>query len=183
MRYPVTKRLTVVFASMVLVTVISFEGWHKFRFEHFVGTGVHTDIVLSNSAVGTNDTYVARVWNLSGRTVDVEGCKLPGGYAGTGVLHHWDVQRWDPSRHDWSSLHGANTWLPKPLGGSDWQDYWSRCGGEITRIRPFTFRDLAWVYKDWVNPSDKIRMAIHTSVKLPLDRQSIIYTEIFSTRK
>ena len=157
---------------------------HRARYGHFVRLGLHTDIVIGDSDVGANDTYYARVWNLSFRTIDIEGCRLPRGYVGSGVLYHWDVQRWDVSRNNWSSLHGANNWIPQPLGGSNSNDdYWSKCGNEITRVRPFTTRTLAWVYKDWVTPSDSIRMAIHTSVKTPLDQQLIIYTQMFSIQK
>jgi hypothetical protein len=155
---------------------------HRVRYGHFLRPGLHTDIVRGDSDVGTNDMYYARLWNLSLRTVEIEGCRLPGGFVGSGVLYHWDVQRWDASRNGWSSLHGANNWVPRPLGGSDSDDYWSTCGGEITRVRPFAIRTLAWVYKDWVTPSDSIRMAIHTSVRTPLDRQAIIYTQMFSIR-
>ena len=168
---------------VIALAVPAIEVAHRVRYGHFLRPGLHTDVVRGNSDVGTNDTYYGRVWNLSLRTVEIEGCRLPGGYVGSGVLYHWDVQRWDASRNDWSSLDGANNWVHRPLGGSGSNDYWSRCGGEITRVRPLAIRTLAWVYKDWVIPSDSIRMAIHTSVKTPLDQQRIIYTQMFSIQK
>jgi hypothetical protein len=176
------RRIIFGFVIVAALIAIAAEGWHRFHFGHFVGYGLHTDIVLVSSAVGKNDTYVARVWNLSAKTIEVEGCKLPGGYAGSGVLYHWDVQRWDPSRHEWSSLNDANNWIPQPLGSFDLGSAWSRCGGEVTRIRPLAARELAWVFRDWVAKDDAIRMAIHTSVKMPLDRQQIIYTQTFSVQ-
>jgi hypothetical protein len=153
---------------------------HRIHYGHFVGYGVHTDVILSNSAVGTSDTYVARVWNVSLRSIDVEGCKLPGGYAGSGTLHHWDVQKWDSTRRDWSSLKDANHWIPQAFTTPDPEDKWARCGGATTRIYPFAARELAWVFKDWVAKGETVRMAIHTSSRLPADRQPIIYSPSFT---
>jgi hypothetical protein len=175
------KRLAFRFFSVTLMLFVSAESLHKLYYGHFIKPGLHTDIVLTNSDIGTNDTYMAHVWNFSAKTIEVEGCRLPGGYAGSGVLYHWDIQRWDPMRNDWSSLDGANNWLPKPFGHQD--DNWSKCGGEMTQIRPLGSHNLAWVFKDWVTPQDSIRMAIHTSVKMPLDHQPIIYTQMFSIQK
>jgi hypothetical protein len=176
--------VAIVIIAIIALAVPVSEVAHRVRYGHFLRPGLHTDVVRGDSDIGTNDTYYARVWNLTFKTIEIEGCRLPGGYVGSGVLYHWDVQRWDVSRNNWSSLHGANNWIPQPLGGSNSNDdYWSKCGNEITRVRPFTTRTLAWVYKDWVTPSDLIRMAIHTSAKTPLDQQMIIYTQMFSIQK
>src|SRR5580765_3947136 len=101
---------------VLMLFATTVEGWHRLRFGHFVGPGLHTDVLVENSDIGSRDMYVARIWNLSLQTLDIEGCRLPGGFAGSGVLYHWDVQRWAPSRNDWGSLHGADNWLPQPLG-------------------------------------------------------------------
>lgn len=170
--------------AIIALCAIALVTWHRARYGDWPAPGLHTDVVLGNSDIGTNDTYYARVWNLSLRTIEIEGCRLPGGYVGSGTLYHWDVQRWDDSRHDWSSLQGANNWLPQPLGAWDSDnDYWSKCGGEITRIRPLGSRTVAWIFKDRVREGDNVRMAVHTSVKLPLYRQRIIYTQTFSIGK
>src|SRR5215510_1766291 len=126
------KRLAMIAVTVGITLLTTFETLHRMRYGHFVGYGLHTDIVLADSAVAKSDTYVAVVRNLSLASFAVEGCRLPDGYAGSGVLYHWDVQRWDPSRHDWSSLHGANNWVAQPLGGSDWGNASSKCGGAIT---------------------------------------------------
>jgi len=177
----IKKAIIAIVIIALAATVV--EAAHRVLYGHFLRPGLHTDVIRGDSDIGTNDMYYARVWNLSFRTIEIEGCRLPGGIVGTGVLYHWDVQRWEASRNDWSSLHGANNWIPRSLGGSDSNDYWSKCGGEITRVRPFATRTLAWVYKDWVTPSDSIRIAVHTSVKTPLDQQMIIYTQMFSIQK
>jgi len=174
------KRIAIRIVALMAFTLAIIELRHHIHYGHFVSYGVHTDVILSNSDVGMNDTYVACVWNLSLRSIDVEGCKLPGGYVGSGTLHHWDVQKWDSSRRGWSSLNGANHWTPQAFATPDPKDKWARCGGATTRIYPFAARKLAWVFKEWVAKGEKVRMAIHTSATLPADKQPIIYSPTFT---
>jgi hypothetical protein len=168
--------LTLLLAS---VSLLVLEGWHHARYGHFVGYGLHTDVVLGDSDVGKGDMYYARAWNLSASTAEIEGCRLPGGIAGSGIMYHWDVQRFDVVRQQWNSLRGANNWVPEPFGGYGNDAEW-KCKPEITRIRPLSTRTLGWVYREWVTRGDAVRMAIHTSIELPPDGQRIIYTPIFS---
>lgn len=179
----VNRRAIRVVVASVLVFIASvaiIEGRHHHKFGHFVGYGSHTDIVVGNSDVGSGDTYFAQLWNLSLATVDVEGCRLPGGYVGEGILYRWDVQKWNPATQGWDSLHGADTWVAKPFGG-----YWSEegCLPEMTHVRPLSWRKVAWVYKDWVTTGDPIRIAVHTSATTPPEKQQILYTELFVVKR
>jgi hypothetical protein len=167
--------LSVAFALAVLVCI---EGFHYYKFRHFVGYGVHMDVVLGNSDVGRRDTFRARVWNLSSRTLDVEGCRLPGGYVGEGILYHWDVQKWNVRTSTWDSLEGADNWLPTPFG----KELWEGCNPEVTHIRPFSTRVLGWVYNSWVTSGEPVRVAVHTSLHVPPTQQRILYTETFVVR-
>ncbi len=84
--------------GLVVVLLLTAEGWHHHKFGHFVGYGLHADVILGNSAVGKNDTYYAVLKNLSVTNLQIEGCRLPGGFIGSGTLYQWDVQRvtnWD----------------------------------------------------------------------------------------
>jgi|SRR6267378_819528 len=161
-------------AGMAIVQTL-----HHRRFGHFVRYGWHTDIVMGNSDIALNDTYFAHLWNLSLLPADLEGCRLPGGFAGEGILYRWDVQRWNPASQSWNSLRGADTWVPEPFGGYSNDE---KCRPEMTHIWPFTGRKVAWVYKDWVTTGDPIRIAIHTSATAPANRQQVIYTEIFTLK-
>ena len=165
--------VAILFATASLLVI---ESWHRTRYGHFIGYGLHTDVVLGNSDIGTGDMYYARVWNLSASTIEIEGCRLPGGYAGSGILYQWDVQRFDATRQQWNSLRGANNWVRHPFGGYDNE---RECPAEMTRIRPLYKRIVGWVYRGWVSKGEAVRMAIHTSVKRSPDSQRIIYTPIF----
>lgn len=175
----VFKRILRILVSCVgfafVLTVIA-EVSHHHRYGHFVGYGLHIDVILGDSAVGTNDTYYAVLRNLSVHKFRIEGCRLPGGYAGSGVLYTWDVQRFNSSRGDWDSLRGANNWVPNPFAWEQWEG----CRGEVTRLSPFSSRVTAWVFNGWVRNGDTVRMAIHTSVDLPPEKQVIVYTPTFT---
>jgi hypothetical protein len=175
-----SKAAKIVTAILLLcaVAVVGVEGFHYYKFGHLVGYGPHMDVVLGNSDVGKQDTFYARVWNVSLHSLDVEGCRLPGGYAGEGILYRWDVQKWNPQTRTWNSLQGADNWTKEPFRGST-QDGMEGCNGELTRVAPFTTRVLGWVYKDWVTSGEPVRMAVRTSVKLPPDQQRILYTDEF----
>jgi hypothetical protein len=160
----------------IAIVLSVLEGRHYYQMRHFAGYGLHMDVVLGNSDVGRKDTYYARVWNLSAHSIYVEGCRLPGGYVGDGILYSWDVQRWNPSAQGWDSLRGADNWVPTPFGGYT-ND--RKCLPEMTRIRPLRTRVLGWVYKDWVTTGEPVRMAIHTSLSRPPSQQSIFYTDTF----
>jgi|HubBroStandDraft_2_1064218.scaffolds.fasta_scaffold46297_1 hypothetical protein len=163
----------------VVVLVLAGECWHHYRYGHFVSYGLHADIILGNSDVGKNDTYFAVLRNLSVRNYEIEGCRLPGGYIGSGILYEWDVQRFNRSRHDWDSLRGANNWLPQPFAWERWEG----CRAEMTRLPPFSSRLTSWVFKAWVTDGDVVRMAIHTSVEIPADRHTIIFTPTFAIKQ
>jgi hypothetical protein len=181
---PLKASLTGVALTLLLAgaSLLVVECWHHALYGHFVGYGLHSDVVLGDSDIQKNDTYYARVWNLSLHTVAVEGCRLPGGYAGEGMLYRWDVQRFDIVQRRWNSLRGANNWVPQQFGGYD-NEAWPGCRPEVTRIYPLSTRTLAWVYRGWVNGGDAVRMAIHTSTELPANDQPIIYTPVFSIEK
>jgi hypothetical protein len=167
--------------ALALAALVSIEGFHYYKFRHFVGYGLHMDVVLGNSDVGTDDTYFARVWNLSVHTLEIEGCRLPGGYLGNGMIYRWDVQRWNPSTMEWNAFNGANNWLTVPFRDSS-ADGLEGCRGEVTNIPPFSTRPVGWVFRTWANPGERVRMAIHTSVKLPSTKQRILYTDTFVVR-
>ena len=170
--------LVVCFVAVVLVISV-LEVFHYRRVGYLFGYGPHIDVILGNSSIGRNDTYCARLSNLSLHSVYVEGCRLPGGYAGKGIMYSWDIQRWNASRQLWESLGGADHWVEEPFGGFDNKEKCAPNALETTRIRPFRTAVLGWVYKDWVTSREPIRMAIHTSLSLPTDRQPILYTRTF----
>jgi len=162
-------------------TVFS-ESYHYYRFRHLVGYGTHFDILLADSSLGTADFYDARVWNVSLRTLDVEGCRMPGGYVGDGILYRWDVQKWNQKTEQWNSLNGADTWEPVAFGVPA-HDGLEGCRGEMTHIRPFSTQVLGWVFKSWVTTGEPVRIAIHTSVTRPPIQQRILYTDMFVVRR
>jgi hypothetical protein len=166
----------VLFVSTVLAASV-LESRHYYRMHHFLRYGPHIDVVLGDSEIGRKDTYYARIWNLSVHSIYVEGCRLPGGYAGEGILYRWDVQRWNSSAQRWDSLRGADSWVPTPFGAYDNDE--KKCRQEMTRIRPFGTRVLGWVYKDWVTTGEPVRIAIHTSLSRPATQQPILYTSTF----
>ena len=176
------RKILVIAAVLVAVALVAWvEAAHYYRFRHLVGYGIHMDVVLGNSEIGTRDMFYARVWNLSLHTLVVEGCRLPGGYVGEGILYRWDVQRWDQNTRQWNSLQGADHWVPEPFGGSS-QDSLAGCKGELTKIAPLQVRVLGWVYKDWVTSNEPVRIAVHTSVSRPPEQQAILYTNLFVVR-
>lgn len=168
--------ISVVGSVSFVLAVCAVEGYHFWRTRHFVGYGPHIDVVVGNSDIGRRDMYYARYWNLSAHSDYIEGCRLPGGYAGEGILYRWDVQKWNGTARRWDSLRGADNWVPTPFGGygSD-----KKCMAEVTRIRPLGSRVLGWVYKDWVTTGEPVRIAIHTSLSLPPSQQPILYTTTF----
>jgi hypothetical protein len=168
--------------ALALTACVSIEGFHYYKFRHLVGWGVHMDVALGNSDAGERDTYYARVWNVSLHSLSVEGCRLPGGYVGEGILYRWDVQKWDAATRQWNSLQGADNWMQGPFEGSK-EDGLEGCNAESTRIGPFSTRVLGWVYKDWVTSGEPVRMAIHTSVSVPAMQQQILYTDTFVVRR
>lgn len=165
-------------ASIVLLASGATELYHHYRFGHFVGYGLHTDVILGNSDVGTDDIYYARLWNLSFEPLEIEGCVWPSDVGGVpdSVTYRWDVQKHDSSSQRWVSLRGANTWVEKAFGGN-WDE--TGCSPAMTRIRPFLSRKVAWVYKDWVTTGEPIRMAIQTSARVSPESQRIVYTDMF----
>jgi hypothetical protein len=167
-----------IIAGVALLSLSAAEIYHRERFGHFVGYGLHTDVILGDSDVGTKDMHYARLWNLSFEPFEIEGCISPSDVGGVpdSVAYRWDVQKRDSSNQWWVSLRGANTWVQKPFGGN-WDEV--GCSPVMTRIRPFQSRKVAWVYKDWVTTGDPIRMAIQTSVRVPPESQRIVYTDMF----
>jgi hypothetical protein len=174
------KRIAVIISLVCAVSfvlaVCAVQGFHFWRMRHFVGHGPHIDVVVGNSDIGRRDMYYARYWNVSAHSVYIEGCRLPGGYAGEGIMFRWDVQRWNSTTLRWDSLRGADHWVPTPFGGYGNEE---KCLAELTRIPPLGSRVLGWVYKDWVTTREPVRMAIHTSLALPPSQQQILYTTAF----
>jgi hypothetical protein len=173
------KQIILILAMIGLLAIVAAEVSHHRKFGHFFGYGVHADVILGNSDVGTADTYYAIVWNFSFLSIKIEGCIFPSDVMGVpdSVIYRWDVQKRDTSNQRWVSLQGADTWMPGPFDGN-WKD--EPCGTVTTRLWPFQDgREAAWVYKDWVTTGEPIRMAIHTSVTRPPEKQHIIYTDTF----
>ena len=175
------KRIAIIISLVCAVSFVlaacAVEGFHFWRMRHFVRYGPHIDVVPGNSEIGRRDMYFARYWNVSAHSVYIEGCRLPGGYLGAGMLYRWDMQRWNATAQRWDSLRGADKWVPTEFGGFD--DDYKKCMAEVTRIPPLGSRVLGWVYKDWVTTREPIRMAIHTSLSLPPSQQPILYTTTF----
>ena len=167
-----------IIVSVALVLSV-LEGRHYQRMRHFAGYGPHIDVVLGNSDIGRRDTYYARLWNVSLHNIYIEGCRLPGGYAGEGVMYTWDVQRWNAASQTWESLRGADHWVPTPFGGYGNEEKCAKNAVEMTRVRPLGAAVLGWVYKDWVTTGEPVRMAIHTSISRPPSQQPIFYTNTF----
>ena len=164
-------------ATMAAVSVL--EGRHYSRTHHFAGYGPHIDVVVGNSDIGRRDMYYARLWNVSMHSIYIEGCRLPGGFVGEGVMYNWDVQRWNASSQSWDSLRGADNWVSSPFGSFDSGSKCPSDAVEMTRIPPLGATVLGWVYKDWVTTGEPVRMAIHTSLFRPPSQQPIFYTNIF----
>ena len=178
------NKTSIIGASVILLAVGATELYHRCRFGDFFGYGLHTDVILGNSDIGNNDMYYARLWNVSFKPFQIEGCVSPSGDDGgvpRSVVYRWDVQKREPSSQHWVSLRGADTWVMSPFGGSWYGGSWlqDRCLPATTQIRPLQSRKVAWVYRDWVTNGDAIRIAIHTSVRVAPENQRIIYTDLF----
>jgi hypothetical protein len=157
--------------TALVIVAVSFEIYHERNFGHFVGYGVHTDIVVES------DFHFARVLNLSLSTLDIKGCRMGGGYAGNGIFYDFDVQKWDPSNGQWLIFRGADTWD----ANSHEHTFPLKCApGEVTHIPPITSRVVAWTYKGWITTPDPIRIVVYTSLIQPAGKQRIIYSETFS---
>ncbi len=174
--------IKVISAIMLVVALLlsAAELSHKRRFGHFFGYGPHMDVVLGDSDVASQDTYYARLWNLSLSSFRIQGCRLPGGYVGSGILYRWDVQKWEPSGHIWNSLRGADNWVADPFSGYSNDE---GCRMETTHVRPLSSRTVGWVYEDWVTTGAPVRFAIHTSLTTPPGNQQILYTDTFVVRR
>lgn len=171
--------VTLGFIASIVIAVSVLQWRHYSRMHHLAGYGPHIDVVLGNSDIGRRDMYYARLWNVSMRSIYIEGCRLPGGFAGEGVMYEWDVQKWNASSQNWDSLRGADHWVSSPFGGFD-NDL--KCPSEAVeraRIPPLGAAVLGWVYKDWVTTGEPVRMAIHTSLSRSPSQQPIFYTNTF----
>lgn len=115
--------------------------------------------------------YYARLSNLSLEPFDMEICDWEGGLA------RWDIQKWVAPPGRWYSLHGAGTWRAEPFGGA-WRTN-TDCSPLAVRIQPSQAYDVSWVYMGWVTIREPVRMAIHTRIRVPPEKQRIIYTETF----
>lgn len=145
---------------------------HHQRFGHFVGYGLHADVVLGDSDIGTHDMHFARVLNMSPMPSYLEGC-LEMGTDSARVSPRWDVQEWDSLHGRWVSWH---SWVAAPSGR---HPYEVPCRLTAIWFAPFQSRDVAWAYgaPGTVGPPERI--AIYTSVRKPPERQRIIYTDTF----
>jgi hypothetical protein len=169
-------------AAVLFVTVISLEIIHFCHYGDTVTFGAHTDIVLGNSDISKGDTYLVRLWNLSIRPIDLDGCFESNDVIGAppSVLFRWDIQRWNPARNAWDSLRGADTWVPKSYGG-----YWSEmsCRPVRKRVNPLHKLTIAWVYNGWVRSGEPIRVAVHKLMSAGENPDNIIFTRTFAIRK
>ncbi len=84
-----------VLATALLVVVSVVEIGHLRKFGHLLMFGLHTDVILRNSDVATDDAYFARLWNLSITPIEIEGCFQPNDVVGAppSVLFRWDIQK------------------------------------------------------------------------------------------
>ena len=157
---------------IVLVIVVTMaELLHHERFGHFVGYGLHTDIIAKS------DFHFVRLSNISISPVYLEGCRNGGGYAGDGIFYDYDVQKWDASTRQWLIFRGADTWDANLHEHS----FPLKCAErEITNLMPLRSEVVAWTYKGWITTSDPIRVVVYSSLTPPTERQRIIYTEMFT---
>ena len=142
---PIVLIAVVVFCGSIALLASALEGHHYYRTHHLVSYGSDIDVVLDNSDTGRQDTYYARIWNVSVHSIYIEGCRLPGGYLGEGISYRWDVQRWNVSAQHWDSLRGADNWVPRPFGGYENDEKFL---AEMTLYDPSRTRVLGWVYKE-----------------------------------
>lgn len=159
------------------IAVALFELLHHRRFGHFVGYGPHTDIIITPTGVDLGEFHFVRLLNLSSSTIDIEGCRMGGGYAGNGIFYEFDVQKWDPSSRRWLTFRGADTWDTD----SSKRSFPHNCAkSEITHIRPFTSKVVAWTYTGWITTPDPIRVVVYTSLTQSPEKQRRFYTEMFT---
>jgi hypothetical protein len=173
------RRIRTAVTVLLFLGTVSFcsaEIYHRLKFGHFASYGAHTDVILGNSDIASDDMYYAHLYNFSVLPLEIDGCIAVHTDGSAVVDYRWDVQKWDSSRSQWASLRGANTWVPKAFGG-----YWTadKCHRVPTIVLPFTSKKVAWVYKDWVTTGEPVRIALHTSVTSPPESQRIIYTKTF----
>jgi hypothetical protein len=165
-------------AVILLFTISVLEITHVRKYGHLLTLGLHTDIVLGNSDVARTDTYFVRLWNLSVKPIDLDGCFQSNDVIGAppSILFRWDIQRWNSSRKAWDSLHGADSWVHEPYGG-----YWREepCRSATRRISPLGKFTVAWVYKGWVTSGEPIRVAVHMSTTAQPNSQNVIFTRTF----
>lgn len=164
--------------GIIALTFAAVEVSHRRKYGDFVKYGLHTDIVVGNSSLASNDTYIAQLWNVSMSPLTIEGCLQPSDVVGVppAIVFRWDIQKWNSHKKQWNSLRGADNWVSAPFGG-----YWKEesCDPIKTVVKPFHKMNIAWVYKGWVTTGEPIRMAIHTSATAPPQSQEIIYTKTF----
>ena len=172
MRIAIRWILPVVIAA-ILVATSATEFAHHRRFGHFVGYGLHADVVLGNSDVGINDMYYARLLNMSPIPSYLEGC-MEMGTDSARISPHWDVQKWDPLNARWGSCW--HSWVFAPSGHHPHQ---APCLRAAIVFAPFQSRDVAWVFGPPGTTGEPVRMAIHTSVRKPPERQRMIFTDTF----
>jgi hypothetical protein len=159
------------------IAVTSFELLHHRRFGHFVGYGAHTDIIATPTGIDSEEFHFVRLLNLSFSTIDIEGCRMGGGYAGRGIFYDFDVQKWDNSFRQWLTFRGADTWDTD----SSEHSFPQKCASsEITHIWPLTSKVVAWTYTGWITKPDPIRVVVYTSLTQPPDKQRRFYTEMFT---
>jgi len=169
------KTAGIVMVALV-ITGTTFEVVHHRRFGHFVGYGPHTDIIITPTGVDSGEFHFVRLLNLSSSTIDIEGCRMGGGYAGNGIFYEFDVQKWDPSSRRWLTFRGADTWD----ADTSKRSFQNNCSpSEITHTRPLTSKVVAWTYTGWITTADPIRVVVYTSLTQPPEKQQRFYTEMF----
>ena len=169
-------RATGVVLIALILAVASFESFHKWRFGHFAGYGIHTDIITKSAGLTQADFHFVRLLNLTFSTVDLEGCRMGGGYAGNGIFYDFDVQKWDAPNRRWLIFRGADEWDTN----SDLRSFSQICSrAELTHIRPLTSQIVAWTYKDWITRPDPIRVVVYSSLTQPTEKQQVYYSEAF----
>lgn len=154
-------RATAIAIVLAVIVVTSFELLHHRRFGHLVGYGAHTDIIITPTGVDSGEFHLVRLSNFSFSMIDIEGCRMGGGYAGNGIFYEFDVQKWDPSLRRWLTFRGADTWDTD----SSKRSFPHNCApSEVTHIWPFTSKVVAWTYTGWTTTDDPIRVVADSEV-------------------
>jgi hypothetical protein len=161
----------------VAIALASFELLHHRRFGHFVQYGTHTDIIITPTGANSEAFHLVRLLNLSFSTIDIEGCRMGGGYAGNGIFYDFDVQKWDTSSRQWLTFRGADTWDADSSVRSF--SHKNCASAEITHIRPLTSEVVAATYTGWTKTADPIRVVVYTPLSQPPEKQRRFYTEMF----